>query len=51
MGAMSLGEFELIERYFTRPARNATLGVGDDCALLTPAPGMQLCITGTRRWP
>jgi thiamine-monophosphate kinase len=45
MGAMSLGEFELIERYFTRPARNATLGVGDDCALLTPAPGMQLCIT------
>ncbi len=45
MGAMSLGEFELIERYFTRPARNATLGVGDDCAVLTPAPGMQLCIT------
>ena len=42
---MALGEFELIERFFTRPASKATLGVGDDCALLTPAPGMQLCIT------
>jgi thiamine-monophosphate kinase len=42
---MALGEFELIERYFTRPVRRATLGVGDDCALLTPTPGMQLCIS------
>ncbi|MGL6111635.1 MAG: thiamine-phosphate kinase [Rubrivivax sp.] len=40
-----MGEFELIERYFTRPPRRATLGVGDDCALLTPTPGMQLCIS------
>ena len=39
---MSLGEFELIARYFTRPARRAALGVGDDCALLALAPGMQL---------
>ncbi|UZG44717.1 thiamine-phosphate kinase [Caldimonas thermodepolymerans] len=39
---MSLGEFELIERYFMRPARRAALGVGDDCALLQPRPGMQL---------
>ena len=39
---MSLGEFDLIARYFTRPARRATLGVGDDCALLAVAPGMQL---------
>ena len=39
---MSLGEFELIERFFARPARRAALGVGDDCALLAPAPGMQL---------
>ena len=38
-------EFELIERYFKRPARRATLGVGDDCALLNPAPGMQLAIS------
>ena len=42
---MGLGEFELIERYFTRPARRAALGVGDDCALLAPAPGMQLCVS------
>ena len=39
---MSLGEFDLIARYFTRPARRAALGVGDDCALLAVAPGMQL---------
>ena len=32
---MSLGEFELIARFFDRgPARDAVLGVGDDCALL-----------------
>jgi thiamine-monophosphate kinase len=40
-----MGEFELIERYFTRTARRAALGVGDDCALLVPAPGMQLAIS------
>jgi len=39
---MALGEFELIDRYFKRPARRAALGIGDDCALLTIAPGMQL---------
>ncbi len=38
-------EFELIERYFRRPARRATLGVGDDCALLTLSPGMQLAVS------
>lgn len=43
-----LSEFELITRYFTRPPRNTRrvdLGVGDDCALLTPAAGMQLAIS------
>jgi thiamine-monophosphate kinase len=40
-----LGEFELIERFFTRPARRATLGVGDDCALLQPTPGTTLAIS------
>ncbi|OOG54894.1 thiamine-phosphate kinase [Polaromonas sp. C04] len=40
-----MGEFDLIARYFTRPARNAALGVGDDCALLQPGPGMQLAIS------
>ena len=39
------GEFALIARYFTRPARRAVLGVGDDCALLQTAPGMQLAIS------
>ena len=38
----SLGEFDLIAAYFTRPVRRAALGVGDDCALLAPAPGLQL---------
>lgn len=38
-------EFELIARYFTRPARRAVLGVGDDCALLAPQPGMQLAVS------
>jgi thiamine-monophosphate kinase len=40
-----LGEFELIERFFTRPSRRALLGVGDDCALLAPAAGMQLAVS------
>jgi len=41
----ALGEFALIERYFTRPARRAALGIGDDCALLAPAPGMQIAVS------
>ena len=40
-----MGEFDLIARYFTRPVRHAVLGVGDDCALLAPRPGMQLAIS------
>lgn len=40
-----MGEFELIERYFKRPARRSPLGVGDDCALLAPGPGMQLAVS------
>ncbi|MDM0019718.1 thiamine-phosphate kinase [Variovorax saccharolyticus] len=39
------GEFDLIARYFTRPAQRSPLGVGDDCALLAPAPGMQLAVS------
>jgi thiamine-monophosphate kinase len=42
---MSLGEFELIARYFTRPVRRAVLGVGDDCALLAPSAGKQLAVS------
>jgi thiamine-monophosphate kinase len=41
----ALGEFELIERFFTRPVRRATLGVGDDCALLQPTPGSTLAVS------
>ena len=52
-----MGEFELIERFFNRnqaatPAPTApeapdsiALGIGDDCALLHPAPGMQLAVS------
>ncbi|KPF51195.1 thiamine monophosphate kinase [beta proteobacterium AAP121] len=44
-----MGEFELIARHFTRTGRSArpalALGVGDDCALLQPAPGQQLAIS------
>ncbi len=43
-----MGEFELIRRYFQR-ARGANpavaLGIGDDCALLQPAPGTQLAVS------
>lgn len=40
-----MGEFELIRRYFHRPVRRATLGVGDDCALLRVADGCQLAVS------
>ena len=40
-----MGEFDLIARYFTRPAPKAALGVGDDCALLDIAAGMQLAVS------
>ena len=44
-----MGEFDLIRRHFRRdgaaqPA-NVVLGIGDDCALLQPAPGHQLAIS------
>jgi thiamine-monophosphate kinase len=42
---MAFGEFDLIARYFTRPTRRAVLGVGDDCALLQPAAGMQWAVS------
>ena len=46
-----MGEFDLIEHYFKAPARamrrndSVVLGIGDDCALLQPAAGMQLAIS------
>lgn len=38
-------EFDLIARYFTRPATNAVLGVGDDAALMAVTPGMELAVS------
>ena len=47
-----LGEFDLIDRYFGRVARAGrteggavTLGIGDDCAVLTPSAGHQWLVT------
>lgn len=50
---MALSEFELISRYFRRKGLAAdplvhpgiALGPGDDCALLTTAPGEQLAVS------
>ena len=46
---MSLGEFDLIAKYFVRPAgqgpRRAVVGNGDDCAVLALAAGMQLAVS------
>lgn len=44
----SLGEFELIQRFFTHPLKTGSrvrLGVGDDCALIQPSPGSELAIS------
>lgn len=40
-----MSEFDLIQRYFTRPTPNATLGVGDDAALLQVGNGMELAVS------
>ena len=42
---LKMGEFDLIARYFTKAPKRAVLGVGDDCALVAPSPGMQLAIS------
>jgi len=48
-GAMSLGEFDLIDTFFRRPpgvgAHRSVVGNGDDCAVIAPAAGMQLAIS------
>lgn len=38
-------EFDIIRRFFDRPARSATLGVGDDCALMRVTTGMELAVS------
>ncbi|MDR5899578.1 thiamine-phosphate kinase [Halomonas vilamensis] len=42
-----LGEFELIQRYFTSSTQGhgVALGVGDDATLLTPTAGQQLVVS------
>lgn len=47
---MPLGEFELIQRYFAQVAEassdaSVVLGVGDDCAILTPPASQQLVVS------
>lgn len=38
-------EFDLIRQFFTRPARHAVLGVGDDGALIAPTSGCELVVS------
>ena len=46
-GCKAVNEFELIERYFTRHAmsNDVVLGVGDDCAIVSPPVGRQLVMS------
>ena len=41
----ALSEFDVIDRYFRRPASSEILGIGDDAALVTPAQGCELAIS------
>jgi thiamine-monophosphate kinase len=38
-------EFQIIKRFFDRPAKHALVGIGDDCALLRPDAGLELAVT------
>jgi len=42
-----VNEFELIDRFFTRPARGSAvrLSIGDDAALLAPSPSCELAVS------
>lgn len=44
-----MGEFDLIARHFARPGRTeggaVALGIGDDCAVLSPTPGHQWLVS------
>ena len=42
-----MGEFDLIQRYFSSPAyrNDVSLGIGDDCAIVSIVEGLQLAIT------
>ena len=48
MGAcatMMTSEFDLIKKYFNRPAPQTLLGVGDDAALISITTGMELAVS------
>lgn len=45
LSRFQLGEFGLIEKFFTHRTRHTLLGVGDDCALLRPRRGQALAIS------
>lgn len=40
-----ISEFDLIAKYFTKPASRADLGVGDDCALIRQSGNFQTAIS------
>jgi thiamine-monophosphate kinase len=42
-----MGEFDLIAKYFNRHSSQGIgdIGIGDDCAVWTPTPNTQLCIS------
>jgi thiamine-monophosphate kinase len=40
-----LSEFEVIRRYFTHPTPQATLGIGDDAAIVRVRPGYEVAIS------
>ena len=40
-----ISEFDIIYRYFSRPAPGTVLGVGDDAALIKPTAGMELAVS------
>lgn len=44
---MSLGEFDLIRRFFqrARPQPGIDVGIGDDCAVWSPTPGRQMLVS------
>jgi hypothetical protein len=45
LGTAMPSEFEIIQRYFSRPARHALLAGGDDAALLRPDAGAELAVS------
>ncbi|MCB1948555.1 thiamine-phosphate kinase [Nitrosomonas sp.] len=45
MSESKLSEFDIIERYFKRPVTAVDIGIGDDAAVISPTPNMQLAVS------